>query len=63
VEVDLDPEKTQEKIEQTDKADLVIGILAEIDKDGVKSLLEALQALPGSPRVVVLQNDSGSRAP
>lgn len=58
------PQQAQEKIEQIDKADLVVGILADLDRDGVAALCSDLQTLPGSPRIALLQNDhSGNPAP
>jgi hypothetical protein len=57
VEVDSISQQTHEKIAQIDSADLVVGILADLDQDGVVMLCEGLQTLPGSPRIVVLQNN------
>jgi hypothetical protein len=57
VEVDSIPQQTQEKIAQIDSADFVVGILADLDQDGVMMLGEGLRTLPGSPRIVVLQSD------
>ena len=57
MEVDSISQLTPEKIEQVDSADLVIGIVADIDKEGSDALFEALRSLPGSPRIVVLQSD------
>jgi hypothetical protein len=47
VEVDLDHEKVQEKIEQTDRADLVIGIVADIDQTGIEILVGAALDVAG----------------
>lgn len=63
MEVDLDQEKAQEKIEQTESADLVVGIVASLDDVGVEDLLEALRTLPTSPRIVVLLNDGAPHSP
>ncbi len=57
MEVDSIPQQTQEKIAQIDSADFVVGILADLDQDGVMMLGEGLRTLPGSPRIVVLQSD------
>jgi hypothetical protein len=57
VEVDSIPQQTQEKIAQIDSADFVVGILADLDQDGVMMVGEGLRTLPGSPRIVVLQSD------
>jgi hypothetical protein len=60
VEVEPIPEQVQEKIEQVDSADLVVGVIAELDQEGLAAVCDALQTLHGSPRVVVLRDD---RAP
>lgn len=57
MEVDSIPQQTQEKIAQIDSADFVVGILADLDQDGVMMVGEGLRTLPGSPRIVVLQSD------
>jgi len=57
VEVEPIHEQVQEKIEQVDSADLVVGVIAELDYEGLVSVFDALQILPGSPRVVVLRDD------
>jgi hypothetical protein len=65
VEVDSIPQQTPEKAAQIDSADLVVGILAGVDRNGLVSLCDGLRALPGSPRIVVLQNVTigGTTAP
>ncbi len=63
MEVDAIPQQTQEKVAQIDSADLVVGILADLGKDGIVALREGLRALPGSPRIVVLQRDPVGNAP
>jgi hypothetical protein len=60
VEVDSIPQQAQETIEKIDNADLVVGILADLDPERVTMLCEDLQTLDGSTRIVVLQNDKGS---
>jgi len=57
LEVEPIPEQVQEKIEQVDSADLVVGVIEELDQDGLAVLCDALRMLPGSPRVVVLRDD------
>ena len=47
MEVDLDHEKVQENIEQTDRADLVIGIVADIDQTGIEILVGAALDVAG----------------
>lgn len=58
MEVDSVAPQSSEKIEQIESADLIVGILADIGKEGAEGLVESLQSLPGSPRIVVLQNES-----
>jgi glucosylglycerate synthase len=55
------PEQVQEKIEQVDSADLVVGVIAELDQEGLASVCDALRELPGSPRVVVLRDDRAAK--
>ena len=57
MEVDSIPQHTQEKAAQVESADLVVGLLAGLNQDNIALLCEGLRALPGSPRIVVLQND------
>jgi hypothetical protein len=56
VEVDSIPQQAQEAIEKIERADLVIGILADLGPNGIAMLCDDLQTL-GSARIVVLQND------
>ena len=58
--VDSIPQQAQETIEKIDNADLVVGILADLEPERVTMLCEDLQTLDGSTRIVVLQNDKGS---
>ena len=57
MEVDSIPQQTPEKTAQVDSADLVVGILAGVDRSGLSKLCDGLRALSGSPRIVVLQGD------
>jgi hypothetical protein len=57
VAVESTPEQVQEKIEQVDSADLVVGVIAEFDDAGLAAVCAALGTLPGSPRVVVLRDE------
>jgi glucosylglycerate synthase len=61
VEVEPIHEQVQEKIEQVDSADLVVGVLAELGQEGLAAVCDALQGLPGSPRVVVLRDDRAAK--
>lgn len=60
--VDSVPQQTSEKSPQIDSADLVVGILADLDRDGVAAMCDALRTLPGSQRVVVLQRGPAGEA-
>ena len=62
MEVDSIPQQTQERIAQIDNADFVVGILADLNQNGVMVLCEELQTLSGSPRIVVLQSDPTGNA-
>ena len=57
MEVDSIPQPTQEERAQIDSADLVVGILADLDRDDIFMLCDGLRNLAGSPRIVVLQRD------
>lgn len=63
MEVDVDREKVQETAEQADRADLVVGIMADIDQAGIQNLVEALRNLPEAPRIVVLQKERSTKSP
>jgi hypothetical protein len=63
VAVDSIPQQTQEKTAPIDSADLVVGVLADLGKDGIVALCEGLRTLSGSPRIVVLQRDPIGDAP
>ena len=60
--VDSIPQQTQEKAAQIDRADLVVGVLSDLGKDGIVALCEGLRTLPGSPRILVLQRDHNGSA-
>jgi hypothetical protein len=57
VEAGSIPEQVQEKVERVDSADLVVGVIAELDQAGLAAVCDSLRVLPGSPRVVVLRDD------
>jgi hypothetical protein len=61
VEVEPIPEQVQEKIEPVGSADLVVGVIAELDQEGLAAVCDALRVLPGSPRVVVLRDDRAAK--
>jgi glucosylglycerate synthase len=60
VEVDSISQQAEETIEKIENADLVVGILADLDPKDIAMLCDELQTLAGSTRIVVLQNDKGS---
>jgi glucosylglycerate synthase len=63
LEVDSIPQQTQEKAAPIDNADFVVGVLAGFNQNNISLLYEGLRALPGSPRIVVLQSDSSGNTP
>jgi hypothetical protein len=58
VDVEAIPQQKAEKAVQIESADLIVGILADIDAGEVAKLCGRLRSLNGSPRVVVLQRDA-----
>jgi glucosylglycerate synthase len=63
VEVKPIPQQVQEKIEQVESADLVVGVLAELDQVGLARVCDALGTLSGSPRIAVLRDDHAAHPP
>jgi len=63
LEVDAATQPTTLTAEQIGNADLLIGLLADLSKEDVGCLRDSLKALPGSPRVVVLQSGAAASAP
>jgi glucosylglycerate synthase len=57
METEATQQRAQEETKQPDSADLVIGILTELDPDSVVTMCDALRKLPGPLRIAVLQND------
>jgi hypothetical protein len=57
VEVEPLPQQAQEKIEEAKTADLVIGIVAELDREALVVLRDGLRTLSGSPRVAIMVDD------
>jgi glucosylglycerate synthase len=60
VEGDFVPQQALEKIEQIHAADLVVGILANLDQESVATVHEALRTLHGNLRIVILWGDASS---
>lgn len=59
VAVDSIPQPAPESAAQVESADLVVGVFARLDRDGMNALYESLRSIPRSLRIVVLQNDPG----
>jgi len=57
VEAEPIPQHVQEKIERVHTADLVVGVLADLDPSALAALCDALRALPRTPRIAVLRDD------
>jgi len=57
VQVEPIPQEVQEKIEVVESADLVVGVLAELNPESLVILCDALRTLSGSPRIAVLRDD------
>jgi len=60
VEGDFIRQQALEKIEQIGAADLVVGILADLDQETVATVHEGLRTLHGDPRIVILSSDGSS---
>ncbi len=56
MEDDFIPQQALEKIEQIDSADLVVGILANLDQETVATVHEAVRTLHGDLRIVILSS-------
>ena len=63
MEVDAVSQQAAQSVEQVGSADLLVGLLADLTKDELGCVYESLRALPGSPRVVVLQNGPAVSSP
>ena len=62
METDAVPQQGQEKAEAVESADLVIGILPEIDPSAQAAMLAPLRGLSGPLRVAILQNRPAATA-
>lgn len=60
MDVDSLPQETQKKVDEITNADLVVGVLTDLDQDAIAKMRDALATLPGSPRIALLQNDDSS---
>ena len=63
MEVDSITQLIPETSGQSEGADLVIGILAELDQDGVASVCQALRTIPGRLRVALISKGKIAIAP
>ena len=63
MEVDSIPQPAAPSIEQIGSADLLIGLLTDLSQDDLASTVAALRALPGAPRIVVLQDHAAVQPP
>ncbi|HTS11204.1 MAG TPA: hypothetical protein VMH00_03725 [Candidatus Limnocylindrales bacterium] len=52
--VDAVPQPARQNVEEIQSADLVVGILAELDQPSIAGVCDSLRALPGTPRAMVL---------
>jgi glucosylglycerate synthase len=57
VEVEPVPQQVEEKALELEAADLVVGVLADLDQESFDEVCSALRTLPGSTRVAVLCDD------
>jgi hypothetical protein len=53
-------EQPEHKVEPVKAADLVLGVVAEIDDESLITLCDSLRTLPGSPIVAALRNAHSS---
>jgi glucosylglycerate synthase len=60
---DSSPGQEHPKLDPAANADLVVGILADVDANGIAALCDCLRMLPGSPRIGVVSNDHTNPAP
>ena len=57
MEVEPLAQQAQQTLEQAETADLVIGIVAELDQEAITGVRDALRTLSGLPRVAILIDD------
>ena len=57
MEAESTPQQVQENIEKVETADLVVGVLGELDQGGLVAIYDAFRTLPGSPRIAILGDD------
>jgi glucosylglycerate synthase len=57
LEVEPISQPAPEKVEPVKSADLVLGVLTDLDQETLITLCDSLRTLPGSPTVAALRND------
>ena len=57
MEVEPIPQQVRDKIEQIETADLVVGVLPELDPKSFDMVCDTLRALSGAARIAVLRDD------
>ena len=62
MEVDSVSQAPKQIAEQIGSADLVIGILSDLSAGDFATTVEALRAIPGTPRVVLMRNQTDPKA-
>ena len=50
-------EQPEQKVEPVKAADLVLGVIADIDQESLVTLCDSLRTLPGSPIIAALRNE------
>jgi glucosylglycerate synthase len=63
LEVDSISQSATLSIDQIGSADLLVGLLADLDEGDLASTCDTLRALPGAPRIVILQNHAAPQPP
>ena len=62
MEADSITQQSEPRADQTVNADLVVGVLAELDSDATARMCDALRALPAEFRIAVLHDDPQDKA-
>src|SRR5262249_7185849 len=63
VEADSITQQSEQTADQTDNADLVVGVLAELDPSATAMMCDGLRALPAELRIAVLHDGQQEKAP
>ncbi|MGA8143180.1 MAG: hypothetical protein WB987_04740 [Candidatus Acidiferrales bacterium] len=59
MEVEPIPQQVSERIDPVDSADVVLGVLADVDRESLVTLCDSLRTLSGTPRIAALQDARG----